>query len=214
MAKELFFKVERTARVWTHGELTDATKRIWLVTHGYGQLAEYFIKNFEHLDPKTNFVIAPEALSKAYINGMSGRVGASWMTKEMRLAEIEDYTTYLNTVFQKLTEGFKLSKFNIIALGFSQGAATISRWTRLNEEIVEAMILWGGQPGIELFVKENFKKLPIIFVIGDKDPYISRELKQQLKDQSNKCNWSFKVLEYEGEHNLDKNLLSILENNF
>ena len=44
MSKELLFKVERSARVWTHGELTKQTKRIWIVAHGYGQLSKYFIK--------------------------------------------------------------------------------------------------------------------------------------------------------------------------
>ncbi|MEZ5004355.1 MAG: hypothetical protein R2730_15090 [Chitinophagales bacterium] len=214
MSKELLYKVERTARVWTHGTLGSATKRVWLVAHGYGQLAEYFIKHFEHLNPETNFVIAPEALSRAYINGLSGRVGASWMTKEIRLNEIDDYIAYLDVVVEDLLSDHKLSNFNIIALGFSQGAVTISRWVRLHEEDVKVMVLWGGQPGTELFTKEFFKKVPIIFAMGNKDAYISKELRLQLEEQSRNCEWTFKVLEYEGEHSLNKEVISIIEKEF
>ncbi len=214
MSKEVFYKVERSARAWTYGVLSKSTKRIWVVAHGYGQLAEYFIKNFEHLDPEVNFVIAPEALSRAYIDGMTGRVGASWMTKDMREKEIEDYINFINVIFEDLTKNHDLSSIRVMALGFSQGAATISRWTNENIDIVETVCLWGGQPGNELFSSSNFNKLPIIFVIGNKDSYISKEMKQKLVDQTKKSGWSFKVLEYDGGHQLNKETVSFLETQF
>ena len=81
-------------------ELTEATERIWLVFHGYGQLAEYFIKKFEDLDPTKNFIIAPQGLSKYYLQGVYGRVGASWMTKEDRLTEIANQYAYIDEVLK------------------------------------------------------------------------------------------------------------------
>ncbi|MBK9635339.1 MAG: hypothetical protein IPO64_12805 [Bacteroidetes bacterium] len=59
---------------------------------------QIFIEKFEDFDPEEHFVIAPEALSKGYIDGLTGRVGASWMTKEDRTNEIQDYINYLESV--------------------------------------------------------------------------------------------------------------------
>ena len=90
--------VSRTARYHQLGELSAMTRRVWFVAHGYGQLAAYFIRHFAPLtaaDPHL-VVVAPEGLSRFYLNGTGGRVGATWMTKEDRLAEIEDYVAYLN----------------------------------------------------------------------------------------------------------------------
>jgi len=39
---ERHLTVARTARYYQLGELSSATKQIWFVCHGYGQLAEYF----------------------------------------------------------------------------------------------------------------------------------------------------------------------------
>jgi hypothetical protein len=41
-------------------------------------------------------IIAPEGLSRFYRKGFSGDVVASWMTKDDRLDDMEDYVRYLN----------------------------------------------------------------------------------------------------------------------
>ena len=99
MQQHIHMKIKCSFR--TLNRLTDTTERVWLVFHGYGQLSEYFIKKFEGLDPEKNFIIAPQGLSKYYVNGVSGRVGASWMTKEDRLTEIENQYTYLDQVLHQ-----------------------------------------------------------------------------------------------------------------
>ena len=76
-------KVEKTATYYSSGNIKTA-KTIWFVLHGYGMLAEYFIKKFDSIVNNDNCVIAPEGLSKFYTKGFYGRVGASWMTKENR----------------------------------------------------------------------------------------------------------------------------------
>src|SRR3989344_9498015 len=96
--KEQHFTTQRTARYYTIGELNNKTKTIWIVLHGYMQSAAFFIKQFEVLKNDTTFIVAPEALSRAYVNGVSGKVGASWMTKEERESEIADYIFYLNSL--------------------------------------------------------------------------------------------------------------------
>ena len=68
------------------------------------------LKNF---DPETHFVIAPEGLSRFYVNGFGGEVVASWMTKRDRLEEIHDFSVYCSALYdsyvQKLPESCKRS---------------------------------------------------------------------------------------------------------
>src|SRR5690349_3227636 len=81
--------VKRTARFYTLGELNNNTKDIWIFIHGHRDLAGKFITKFAELADSGNFLIAPEALMRLYIKGDSGNVGASWMTKEDREADIQ-----------------------------------------------------------------------------------------------------------------------------
>ena len=99
--------------------LFDEHNKIWMVFHGYGQLAKYFIKKFDCLVTAGDVVVALEGLSRAYINGFTGRVGASWMTKEDRLIEIEDYQAYISQIHSAVLERFGNQKVTV--LGFSSG---------------------------------------------------------------------------------------------
>ena len=58
------------------GALSAETREIWFVVHGYGQLAEYFIRHFRGLDDGTRYIVAPEGLSRFYVKEWT-RVGAS-----------------------------------------------------------------------------------------------------------------------------------------
>ncbi|WP_421764864.1 alpha/beta hydrolase [Ekhidna sp.] len=128
------------APFYTLNELTEKTQRIWLVFHGYGQLAEFFIKKFEALDPEKNFIIAPQGLSKYYLDGVYGRVGASWMTKEDRLTEIENQYSYIDEVLAQ----YDLKGRELIYFGFSQGTATMGRYAAHAKISFDQMIIWAG----------------------------------------------------------------------
>lgn len=129
------------ASYYTLNNLTEATERIWLVFHGYGQLAEFFLKKFEGLDPEKNFIIAPQGLSKYYLDGVYGRVGASWMTKEDRLTEIDNQYAYIDAL---LNEFGDISSKQLIYFGFSQGTATMGRYAAHAKIPFEKMIIWAG----------------------------------------------------------------------
>lgn len=141
MASQLHITTSKTARIFTHGKLTEKTKLVWIVAHGYGFLAEYFIKKFEILDENEHFVVVPEALNRFYTTGMSGRVGASWMTNEDRENEIADYITYLDNVYKTLN---LQTATKIVALGFSQGASTIARWSMKTDFRIDSLVFWGS----------------------------------------------------------------------
>src|SRR5712691_10353388 len=96
-------EVRRTARYFTLGPTHGFPRELWIVCHGYGQLANRFLSHFSPLDDGTRLVVAPEGLSRFYVDPLSERrtqsvprIGASWMTKEARQSEIDDYIAYLD----------------------------------------------------------------------------------------------------------------------
>ena len=149
----------KTAKVITYGNLTSNTKLIWLVTHGYGFLAQYFVNKFECLDPNEHFVVVPEALNRFYIDGLTGKVGASWMTKEERQDEINDYILYLDKVYETFCLHSNAKK---AVLGFSQGVATISRWLIQTNYSVKNAIFWAGSIPEEVLTTKKLNNYKVV----------------------------------------------------
>lgn len=167
----------------TLNALTDSTESIWFVCHGQGQLAEYFIKKFEGLDPKKNFIIAPQGISKYYLNGFTGRVGASWMTKEDRLTEIANQQTLLRAIWDKeVGEGHGK---RVIFFGFSQGVATISRFAAFSKIPFDSLVLWSGgfPPDIPSGSFAHLKGHETVhYLTGNDDPYYKPEMRYTQTD--------------------------------
>ena len=93
----------------TH-EPTFEEKEIWLVLHGYGQLAEFFIGKFQGFDSSERLFVAPEATNYGYLTGLAGRVGANWMTKHEREIAIENNHRYLDLDRKSAHEVFRKTK--------------------------------------------------------------------------------------------------------
>lgn len=144
MSTEHHLTVARTARYYTLGELTDQTTHVWFCLHGFGQLARFFSKKFDALVNDHTFIVVPEGLSRLYLDGKYDRIGASWMTREDRQPEIDDFVAYLNTLFDSTLQGRDPAGLHITVLGFSQGAATACRWLNNNRIRADRLILWAG----------------------------------------------------------------------
>ena len=166
------------------GNLSTETEYVWIVFHGYGQLAEYFIKKFKSLNsaskPNQHYVLAPQGLSTAYLESFTGRVGANWMTKHNRELDIQNSLVYLETLVKtELNDGFstdKNSNKKIIVLGFSQGAATASRWIAYTKFEISQFLLWGGRIAHDIepiFYQKIKDKLTLFY--GDEDEFINEE---------------------------------------
>ena len=143
--------VPRTARYYTLGPTHGFPRELWFVVHGFGQLAGRFIQQFAGLDDGTRLIVAPEALNRYYLDSIperrkqsAPRVGATWMTREDREAEIGDYVTYLDRVATEVRHHLAGASPRIVVLGFSQGTATVSRWLASSEMRAEQVVLWGG----------------------------------------------------------------------
>jgi predicted esterase len=176
---EHHFTVARTARYEQLGEPSAATRQLWLVAHGYGQLAEYFIRHFKSVhaaDPEGTVVVAPEALSRFYLAGNEGRVGASWMTTADRQAEIADQSAYLNALLAQLLAACP-PDVRVTVLGFSQGTATVSRWLvgRSDGWRPHQLILWAGDFPADIeanAARRLLQGLPVVLVSGEQDGYV------------------------------------------
>lgn len=176
--REHHLRIARTARFFVCGDPATA-EEAWFVLHGYRQLAERFIHRFTDLPGLHHgrAVIAPEALNRFYVerettgpHGPESRVGAGWMTRVEREHEIRDYVDYLDRLRDQVTAGAK----RVVALGFSQGAETASRWAVLGGVPPDELILWGGGLAADLDPDRAAQALAgtaVTFVVGDDDPW-------------------------------------------
>jgi len=136
--------------------------------HGFGPLAQYFIRIFYDLDERI-YILAPEGMHRSYLNGNSGRVGASWMTKEARESDISDNLLWLNQLLDKVLTKKSFSK--IILFGFSQGGATAARWYFNNQARFNQLILWASVFHPDLEKPEISEKSNNYLIIGKEDEF-------------------------------------------
>ena len=195
--------VPRSARYFTIGADPRTAREIWFVLHGYGQLAGRFLRHFVSLGDEQRAVVAPEGLSRFYLESDArDKVGASWMTREDRLTEIDDYVHYLDVVFAEVTRERRPAG-GIHVLGFSQGTATASRWLVHGSASAERLILWGGEipPDLDLArARERWGRTTLLFVAGSGDQFITPKVlardEQRLKDHG----IAYRVERFEGGH--------------
>ena len=174
-------KIEKTGHYYTLGQPGQHIKRLWMVCHGYGQLASHFIQKFDGLDTGEDFILAPEGLHRFYWNGFSKKVVASWMTKEDRLDEIADYSHWLQSLYDWYVPKMG-SELEIILLGFSQGCATQFRWIYRNQPQFHKLVLWAGLPPEDLDYKVidgylEHKEFHLIY--GTEDQFLKVEQIQE-----------------------------------
>lgn len=207
-----------SAPYYTLNEVTKDTRYIWIGCHGYGQLAQFFLKKFESLDPRQHFFIAPQGLSRFYLDNTYGRVGASWMTKEDREMDLANQKAYFDAVFDPLFENIDFDHYKLVLFGFSQGVSTISRMAAYKKWPFYRMILWAGSFPKEL-TKDEFSHLPhtakVVSCIGRQDIYYSEQLVVQEKVRlSSVFTGRLKMLTFEGKHEVVKEELTRLVSGF
>src|SRR5688572_6736067 len=147
---EHHINVSKTARYYTLGTPSDQISDVWFVCHGYGQLASDFIKEFECIESPSRLIVAPEALSRFYLSdgtgfhGPDSKVGATWMTREDREAEIADYIAYMERLYDEIFRVVPRESAKVTVLGFSQGGATATRWLTRGRAKADRLQIWGS----------------------------------------------------------------------
>lgn len=207
------------ARYFKLGQITAETKQVWFVLHGYGQLAKYFLAKFKPLMAHGICVIAPEGLSRFYMEDVAtrsktgnNRVGATWMTRENRLMDIDNYITYLNSVYQ--IEMKDHPTLPVTVVGFSQGAATVSRWVLANAISFSKLILWAGifpddmdfEKGKEVLTGKDVR-----LVYGRNDPFLTDTRINEMKSLAQKTGVTSSPIIFDGAHELhEPTLLNLI----
>jgi len=201
-------KIERTAHVYTLGEEPNEAENIWLIFHGYGQLASGIIRKFDGFENKKLHVIAPEGSSIFYFRRNPIIIGASWMTRRHREDEIEDYLKYIDAVYGSLNLRDDQT-FNV--LGFSQGSSTMMRWLNHARPKVSKLINWAGEFPWDVDFKMMTKYLDTIpikyYCVGDNDEFVTAERFQTLKLKIVEIGSSFQIKRFIGKHEINRKLL-------
>ena len=198
---EHFLRVSRTARYVTLGSPGPRLAGLWIVCHGYGQLAARFLRDFEGLDDGTRVIAAPEGLSRFYVDRAQQKVmGASWMTREDRLHEIEDYVAYLDAVYEELRRRTG-PDLPVTALGFSQGVATAPRGAARTRAPLRRLIVWGGTlpPEVDLAA---FVRVRVTVVNGDQDELITAKVRETEAGLWRKAGIAPEVRTFSGHHEI------------
>lgn len=180
------------------------SSKVLYVLHGYGQLTEFFIRKFQALKDEY-LIVAPEGMHRFYLKGATGRVGASWMTKEARETDISDNLSYLDALDAHLSSTYQFETKYL--LGFSQGGATAARWNQLGNSTFDAIILWASvfPPDLPNNIEQDLQQKNY-FVIGDEDEFYSSENQEKLIEEYLAKN--YKIKRYKGRHNIVNNTLT------
>lgn len=196
--------VSKTAHYYTLGEAGSHVRHVWIVCHGYAQLASEFIQDFSLLDDGKTFVIAPEGLNHFYKKGFTGPVGANWMTRHCREDEIADNGAYLQSLLSKYS-ALLPADVRIILLGFSQGTATVCRWILRYHPNFHDLILWAGMPPEDLDYQAHKAYLSdknLYLLYGSNDPFLTPDRLVQLQEMEENSGLDFEESSFHGGHEI------------
>jgi len=207
--KEIVYTISNSYT--TLNSLTSKTKNVIFACHGMGYLSRYFLKYFKGLNSDDNYIIIPQAQSKYYIAPKMKHVGASWLTKENTLKEMENIKSYFDSVLSNE----KIENLNFIFLGYSQGVSVAMRYLAKRKIIVSKLILMSGGIPKELTPKD-FKylknKAAIYYVYGDKDEYITEGFLNSEKKRLENLFSNINYIEFDGNHEIKTEIIESIIN--
>jgi predicted esterase len=205
-------RVQRHARWVELGAEPGQPAELWIVLHGYGQRAGRFARRFAPLAGPARRIVAPEGLSRFYLDESYQRVGASWTTREDREQEIEDTIEWLDALVAYLhaRDG---APTRTVVLGFSQGAPTAGRWLARGRTRADRLICWGA--GLPHDVapeahRELYAALHLVFVAGDADPIVPPERVDVEVERLREAGIAFELVRFGGGHEIDARVLEQL----
>jgi predicted esterase len=201
MMPEAHISIPKTARYAYSGN-RETPDEVWIVLHGYGQLAPYFLRKFDAFNHPQRLIIAPEGLHRFYLKGMNGRVGASWMTKEARETDIADYLQWLDRLALQFEKPIQQAK-KLLLLGFSQGAATAARWACHSSLDFTDVVLWAAGFPPDLQLPQHEKPSNWHVCMGAEDQLLKNNAQLTADFAAEKI----QTFSYKGGHEIPKNAL-------
>ena len=208
MSQENSLSYKITNTYSTLNKKTEKTKNVWLVFHGIGYLSRYFLKYFKHLNSEENYIIAPQAQSKYYLNSEYRHVGASWLTRENLEAEIENTLNYVEAVFQ--AENLQNVE-NLNIFGYSQGVSVATRFIARRKIVCKNLLMHSGRIPEEIQASDFrfLKDTRFSFIYGTEDKYLKNEhLKLEEKRLHQLFPKNLQILSFDGGHEVNTDLIS------
>ena len=177
-----------------------------------GHLSTYFIRYFNELPKEENYIIAPQAQSKYYLNDSYSHVGASWLTKNNTEEGIDNVLNYIDTVFksEEVPEHCEL-----MVLGFSQGVSVATRWIAQRKLICNHLVLYAGSLPNELnhtdFSHIQSDEIKVTYIIGTEDPYLNTKRKNlEVSKIERIFQGKANEIYFEGGHEVKKEIINAL----
>jgi predicted esterase len=216
MSEERHIAVTRTARYYVLGDPGPDIDDVWFVCHGYGQLASDFITEFECIADPRRLIVAPEALNRYYIStapefhGPESQVGATWMTRADREAEIDDYVNYLDDLYAEIMGDLGGRKVSVSVLGFSQGGATANRWLTRGAARTDRLLMWGSLLASDSDLNEAaayFRDTDLVIIYGTRDQFADQKMISDYMKLMNSSSIPHTVVTFDGGHRMDRDTL-------
>ncbi|NRR92643.1 esterase [Winogradskyella undariae] len=184
----------------TLNTLTEQTKTVWLVCHGMGYLSRYFLRYFKNLDAKENYIIAPQAPSKFYIQPRM-HVGANWLTRDQTETGIDNILNYMDAVL----DAEQIPKaINLVVFGYSQGVSVAMRYLVRRQLKCDQLVLHSGGIPVELTANDFTylsKATKVKLIYGTEDEYLNEaRIEIESKRAIELFGKQVEFLPFEGKH--------------
>jgi len=189
---------------------------VWIVCHGHAQLAARFLARFTPLEREDRLFVAPEALSRFYLGAHNEvhrpdtPIGATWMTREDREAEIEDQVRYLDLLHADIFARVERERVKLWVLGFSQGVATVTRWLARDGVTADRVVLWAGMIPPELGVggaRALTARGPVTMVVGSSDEFATPKVVAAQQAKLSELGVAYTKIGFEGGHDISESAL-------
>ncbi len=183
-----------------------------IVLHGWGQVADHFIKVFEPLTEKGILVAAPQAAHQFYTQMEDRRVGFSWLTRYQRDQSVSDFVAYMEQFYKMLQEKFEVDSQRVFILGFSQGVSMAYRTWAHSSLPLQGLIACGGDlpPDIQERL-DSLRPIQVLLVHGRRDENVSPEEATQAREQLGAAGLRPEVFDFEGGHVVPSSVLGVIE---
>jgi predicted esterase len=134
------------------------------------------------------------------------------MTREDRLAEIDDYLAYLDAVHHWILDRIDRDAVTLNVLGFSQGMSTVVRWAVRTSARIDHVVLWSGSwppeidPSADLFAGARLS-----LVAGTRDRSVPSASVNGLAARLAAAGMNAKIAMFDGGHDIDAEVVRRIE---
>jgi predicted esterase len=208
--------VTKTARYYQIGAPNPQVRDLWVVCHGFGQLAADFAVFFRGFEDDSRLILVPEGLSKFYLDTRPGHTGASkvgalWLTREDREAEISDIVGYLDALYERALKelaahGVERDQIRVHVLGFSQGGPAVSRWAARGAAVIDRLIPWAHAIPQDVNLRALGERRPglrIEVVYGTRDRFIGEDAVEEQRAVLESSGVPYNMRSFNGGHVLN-----------